>query len=861
MSRKAAAAQATAPPTEPASPTTPGQRLLLVLFGLALLVLAVASIEGMLALMGVAETERFVDPYVGFEEGASLFALAGQGETQRYVTRPDKLKFFNHQEFPATKVPGTYRVFTLGGSTTAGRPYDDQVSFSRWLERYLDAAEPSRRHQVINAGAISYASYRIVVLMKELVRYEPDLFVVLTGHNEFLEERTYRDLVAQPEVLKWMHPRLSRLRLSHLIWGAMAQDSEDEVDQLPDEVQTRLDVWTGLAAYERDDALRRSISEHFAFNLQQMVDLARAHGVDLVLVKPACNLKDFSPFKSDHREGLTAAERRRFLGLLSEGKERLATADAATALAAFTTAQGIDPEYAELSFRLGQAHLQLGDFEAAERDFGLAKELDIAPLRSLDSLLDQIDRTARQQQVPMVDLPALLEAENMQRLGHRILGNEVFLDHVHPDIATHSLIAEQLMETLVEAGKVRLDATWNDAQRRAIYDSVVSSLDAEYYARRDLNLAKVLGWAGKLEEAEPPLRRAAAVLDGDPDLHLNLGILWQKTGRPMLALAQLERAVALDPESAEAHFNLGVTYGHLGRLREGIEALEKALQRRAEYPEAHHNLSLLYRLSGDAEAAIHQARLAVALRPTSPEIHLALGLAYRQAGRFAEARAAFGDSLRLAPAGDAPGADAPGAVAPRADAPGADAPGADATGDGTARTELGITLAMEGRLDEAAVELERAIVDAPNDAAAHYNLARIATQGGRLEEAAKLYGRALELRPRHILAHNNLALLRARQGQLEAARRHLEQALEIDPLYAEAWLNLGVVYDMARQPEAAIRAVQQALELRPDDPKIHLGLAMLYWTGGRRDAALPHFQVAHDGGEAVPPEVLLQLTP
>ena len=27
--------------------------------------------------------------------------------------------------------------------------------------------------------------------MQELIRYEPDLFVICTGHNEFLEERTY----------------------------------------------------------------------------------------------------------------------------------------------------------------------------------------------------------------------------------------------------------------------------------------------------------------------------------------------------------------------------------------------------------------------------------------------------------------------------------------------------------------------------------------------------------------------------------------------------------------------------------------------------------------------------------------------
>ena len=30
--------------------------------------------------------------------------------------------------------------------------------------------------------------------MQELARYQPDLFVVLAGHNEFMEERSYRAL-------------------------------------------------------------------------------------------------------------------------------------------------------------------------------------------------------------------------------------------------------------------------------------------------------------------------------------------------------------------------------------------------------------------------------------------------------------------------------------------------------------------------------------------------------------------------------------------------------------------------------------------------------------------------------------------
>ena len=43
---------------------------------------------------------------------------------------------------------------------------------------------------------------RVAVLMEELVDYDPDLFVVYSGHNEFLERRTYPQIIATPEAVR-----------------------------------------------------------------------------------------------------------------------------------------------------------------------------------------------------------------------------------------------------------------------------------------------------------------------------------------------------------------------------------------------------------------------------------------------------------------------------------------------------------------------------------------------------------------------------------------------------------------------------------------------------------------------------------
>ncbi len=717
--------------------TTARQKLLLAAFGLALAGLGVLVVEGALSLLGLGESYLYRDPFVGFEPGNDLFTL----QDGVYVTSPNKLAFFNHQEFPAAKAPDAYRVFALGGSTTAGRPYDDKVAFARWLELYLGEMDASRRFEVVNAGAISYASYRIVVLMKELVRYAPDLFVIYTGHNEFLEERTYSDLIHEEAWRRRLRLWLGGLRSVTLAReGLRRLEGAEETPKtlLASEVRSKLASWTGLDAYHRDDELAGSVVEHFAFNLRQMVRIARDHGADVVFVRPVSNLKDFSPFKSEPEPTEEIA------ALATAGRAALDTGDAEGALEIFGRLTRDAPDYADHHFRLGRAHFLRREYDEARRAFVRARELDVAPLRALGAIEELVAEVAGETGAPLVDLPAMLEDDCEARYGHRLLGNEYLQDHVHPDLSVHSLIAERLIDVLVARGEARPDPSWSEEARRAVYDRLVGAIDRRYYAVRDLNLAKVLGWAGKLEEAEAPLVRAAQTLTDEPDVHLNLGILYQKTERPEEALRELTRAVELAPGSPEAHFNLGVTQGLLGRPQEGIEALEEALRLRPDYGEARHNLDVLHRRQdavaltdlgithgrqGDLEAALTELERAVASDPDFAEAHYNLGIVQARRGRADEAVAAYREALEVDPL------HAP------------------------ARNNLGILHAGRGDLESARRELEQAVADDPGYAEAHFNLGVVLDQSGRPGEAIAAVERALELDPENARFRQAMAML------------------------------------------------------------------------------------------------------
>ena len=128
----------------------------------------------------------------------------------------------------------------------------------------MPLADGDREWDVVNAGGISYASYRVAGVMEELTRYQPDLFVVYTGHNEFLEERSYARLRDVPGPIKSIMSLLARTRtweaLRNLLGGPRGVESEGMSSRaiLPAEVKAKLDHSAGPASYERDE-LRRFV--------------------------------------------------------------------------------------------------------------------------------------------------------------------------------------------------------------------------------------------------------------------------------------------------------------------------------------------------------------------------------------------------------------------------------------------------------------------------------------------------------------------------------------------------------------------------------------------------------------------------
>lgn len=804
-------------------------------------------LEGSLALLGIHPVTADSDPYVGFQSYFPLFRATADG---RYETAPNKLQLFNRQAFPERKGGKAVRIFTVGGSTTYGRPFDDTTSFTGWLRTYLGAAAPGVDWQVVNAGGISYASYRVAKLLEELVEYEPDVVIVYTGNNEFLERRTYSRLFAEPKAVTGTKLVLQRSRTwalgRHL--AEWRRHRAEQTYQMTGEVQELLDTSAGLDLYHRDDAFREQVLDHFRYNLERMVQLARGAGAKVIFVTVPVNLRSFAPFKSEHGEELSAAQRQRCGELQATARRALTAGDPDAALSAATEAVELDPRDADDHFVLGQVLTALGRNEEAGTELRRAVIEDVCPLRALPSINRAIRDTAQRDAVALVDFEAVLEDRTETTLGHRNPGDEVFMDHVHPTVRTHGLLGRALLDQLAAMDVAPRSIAEGSQADLAVRREVEGKVDQQAYARAYKNLSKVLLWAGKKEEAERYLELAKVDGDEDWEISYNEGVLALEAGDAESARASLEEARRLAPTMARVHDQLSMAYAATGDLDHALEASREALRLDPETAGAWSNRSSIERERGDAGAALEAAQRAIEIEPDLAAAHNNLGNALFDLGRIEPARQSYARALELRP-GFADARVNLGLVLGQRGEYEAALTAFDAALEadpdrggallGRAKAQLAL-----GRIEPAVASLERAVAAVPQNPESWELLARSLVSAGRPRDSDEVLRRAMaafpdEPRWPHLLGRNL-----ADRGEYPPAEKAFQRALELDPAYLGARIDLGNLYTVENRPEEAAATYRTALEHSGESSPLEHSLAAVLIMSGDVEGGLHHLERA-----------------
>ncbi|NIL99679.1 MAG: tetratricopeptide repeat protein [Acidobacteria bacterium] len=609
-------------------------------------------VELALVLAGVAPLAEREDPFHGFSRELRVFEPDEASGVFRTGPRA-AARSFNKEEFPLEKPENAFRVFVLGGSSAFGFPWGAEQAFSSKLEHALQASWPDRDVRVVNAAGMSYGSHRLRILAHELLDYAPDLLVLYTGHNEFVE-RDFYDRVKAAEPLPaglrlWLHRWRTYSALARLIAPAPAPPDEAPADA------AELIGFDADRRYSSDVAAadRETVRAQFEENLRAIVAAAREAGVAVLLCTVPSNEKGWRPNQTTWPENLGFARRTNAERAIERAKEANDAGDPEAALRAVAEVEAVTVEAAGAWYEKGRALLAIGRPEEAADAFVAARDTDGQPGRAVSALNNTIRRVARDTGATLVDIEATVRTLSPDGIP----GFELFEDYVHPKPGGHVLIARELWRAQTASddeasflAALGLPADFDYASSEA---GPETTGDAESSPLL-FNLAVVLENQGRYEDAIDRYRRC---LELTPEYYVaraNMARLLHLTGRSQEAAQEYAMVLQVRPDHLNSAIGLGDAFRGLGLLQQAEAAYRRATGIDAESPSAWNGLGSVYLMAQDYGEAERAFRRTVELDPGNLPIQANLGMAIFLQGRHDEAQSVFESSLAVRP--DEPGA-------------------------------------------------------------------------------------------------------------------------------------------------------------------------------------------------------------
>jgi tetratricopeptide (TPR) repeat protein len=530
----------------------------------------------------------------------SLFASEEIGARAYSVMNPDvKDRYFTHVEFSPNTSPdyftvpksaNTFRIFCLGGSTTVGYPYGYVGSFSTFLRDRLRALFPERHIEVINLGLTATNSFTVNDIARELPAYEPDLLIVYDGHNEF-----YGALgIASHETAgsaRWL--TLTYLRLIHIRSFVLLRDGVRAVARLfsprivPDRGGTMMERLARDQYIPYGSKAYRECLSNFKDNLRELTAFCADRKIPLLLSTQASNLRDRPPFVTGRRDDLGSGERAAVEELIrgASAQARRATFD--SAIASFRKAQAADSLRADLHYEIARCLDTLGRKREARSEYVRARDYDELRFRTSSDFNAAIRSACSGHGAALVDIEQVLAGESPDSL----LGNNLILEHLHPNLRGYFLIAREYARSMREQGLLAPKEEWQQrdtmSDARLFRDWPGTDLDERCAERRIEALTE--SWPFTAPSGSPPPGRRKEPLDrivegiagGNStweEGHVAAARLYETSGRIHEAEREYMALINQLPYNVSAYLILGQLYLRRQEIGKAYEVLRQSLQ-------------------------------------------------------------------------------------------------------------------------------------------------------------------------------------------------------------------------------------------------------------------------------------------
>jgi tetratricopeptide (TPR) repeat protein len=257
-------------------------------------------------------------------------------------------------------------------------------------------------------------SYTLLDFIDEILEQDPDLILIYAGHNEYygaLGVGSVESIGNQRWLIK-SYLSLQKFRSFLLLRDVIA----------------KIKIWMTEAFYEGSGInpsatlMARIVSEQtipfnsdiyeagksqFKSNLNDILQKAKQKNVPVILSELVCNIRDQLPFISDKQKNKSTANE---------------------------------------EFRQARLLENAGKFDEAKKVYYKAKDLDALRFRAPEEFNHIIMQLAQQYEFPVVPMKEYFERYS----PHGLIGNNLILEHLHPNSQGYYLMAMAFLNTIVE---------------------------------------------------------------------------------------------------------------------------------------------------------------------------------------------------------------------------------------------------------------------------------------------------------------------------------------------------------------------------------------------------------------------------
>ena len=705
--------------------------------------------------------------------------------------------------FAAEKATNSYRIFLFGESAANGDP-DNSYGVGRYLEVLLRERYPRTDFQVISVALTAIDSSTILPIARECAQHQGDLWLIYMGNNEmvgpfgaikmvpFAANFVGRDKTPPPFGATTAYglpaPSLDVIR-------TMLAIKTTRIGQLLDNVVRRMrsnsvapKEWGGMGMFLNgrigyDDPARLRAYANFKGNLEDILRAAHQADVPVILSTVAVNLKDCAPFASMHSSGLDTNRVSAWNQIYQQGIDLETAGSFAEALGLYQQTAKIDPQFADLQFRMGSCELALTNDDQARRDFELARDYDALDFRTdnrINSLISDAAFRHAEQGVHLLDAAKIFA----QHSPGGIPGLELFYEHVHLNFAGNYLLAlnfaEQAKKILPAWIATQDTGKWASAKlcddrlavtvwdRQRVWQPIMARVTSPPFTGQFNHDDMLKAYDGKLKEAAALMNiqtpgqakkmyeEAVAFAPDDYFLHGNFQRFLEKGGYLSQAIIEAKRCCELVPQLPGGFYFTGTLLVRAGKTTEAADYFTRALAINHDYAEALDAMGVISANQQKTAKATKQFKRAIRANPDYVEAYLNLGFLQQNQGDVSEAMVNYQKAASLEPEGPA---------------------------DYFNRANVA---ASQSQWDEAIACLRGVVKARPEFWQARYQLGIQLAGKGQTEEAEKQFSETIRYRPDFIPAYLDLGTALATQGRLDQALIEYRKALQFDPANVSA---------------------------------------------------------------------------